>query len=429
MPVGPRDRDAVAGSAEVRGHLLHPLERRVERPGPADVVVVFAADGAEVVDVVQQPLRILGHAVLVGRGAPAAVDGALRRGAVVSADVDEQGVVQLAEFVDGVDDPADLGVGMGHEPGEHLHQPAGHRLVAIVVVGPGRNLRRPRSQPGAGRDDARLELAVVSPLPQGIPAIVELSGEPVRPLRPDMVRAVRRAGSEVGEERLVRCGGLLQPDPFDCLVGEVLGEVVVLAAHIRLDGRGLVVQGRFVLRGLAAEEAVEPVESKSGRPAVERTRRAQLPHRGDVSLAEPGGAVAVHPQGLGDSGRALRDHAVVAREAVGDLADRPHVCAVVVAAGQQRCARRRAQRGGVELVVAQPRVGDPVECGGRHRAAERRRGAEAHVVEKDDDDVGRPGGRVVDRRFRRSGVFGERIDDPGERFLGVGQVGHRSSNK
>ena len=41
-----------------------------------------------------------------------AVEHSFRAGAVVAADVDDQGVVELAEVFDGLDDPADLVVGV-----------------------------------------------------------------------------------------------------------------------------------------------------------------------------------------------------------------------------------------------------------------------------------------------------------------------------
>ncbi|CAB4947679.1 unannotated protein [freshwater metagenome] len=48
---GPRKRHGVAGTAEMRGDLLHPLERCIERPGPTHVEVVLATGGSEIIDV------------------------------------------------------------------------------------------------------------------------------------------------------------------------------------------------------------------------------------------------------------------------------------------------------------------------------------------------------------------------------------------
>ena len=56
------------------------------------------------------------------------------------------------------------------------------------------------------------------------------------------------------------------------------------------------------------------------------------------------------------------DDRVVAGIAGGHLADDAEAHGVMVAAGDQRGARRRAQRGGMELRVAQPRLGDAVHA-------------------------------------------------------------------
>ncbi len=345
----------------------------------------------------------------------------LRRRAVVTAHVDEQRVVPLPKLGDGVDDPPDLGVGMGQEARVDLHQAPGYRLVPIVVVRPRGYLLGSWRQLGTGGNDAHLDLAGIYPLAQRIPALVELAGEPVRPLRPHVVGTVCRAGREVEEERLVGRRRLLQPDPVDCLVGEILAEVVVVAAKVRLNGCGLVVQRRFVLGGVAAQETVEAFEPESGGPAVERPGGADLPGRGEVRLAEQCGAVAVHAQDLRDRGCALRYHAVVARKSVGDLADGAHVRTVVVASGQQCGARRRAQRGGVELVVAQTRTGDTVQRGRRDRPTERGWGTESDVVEQDHDDVRSAGRWVGDRWLDRGGIGHRWVDDPGEPFIARGR--------
>ena len=55
------------------------------------------------------------------------------------------------------------------------------------------------------------------------------------------------------------------------------------------------------LVGLAADEAVEVLEAATaGRPAVERPRRAGLPDRHLVALAELGGRVAVELERQGE---------------------------------------------------------------------------------------------------------------------------------
>ena len=100
------------------------------------------------------------------------------------------------------------------------------------------------------------------------------------------MRTVRRTRGKIQEERLVRRGGLLQPDPFDRLVREVLAQVVVVAPEVRLHRGGLVIERRFVLGCITAEETVETLEAESGGPPIERTRRSDLPRGREVRLTE-----------------------------------------------------------------------------------------------------------------------------------------------
>ena len=223
-----------------------------------------------------------------------------------------------------------------------------------------------------------------------------------------MVRCVGGAGGEVGEERLVGHQRLLLTDPVDRVVGHVLGEVVaLLRGAVGLDRHGAVVDGRGVLVRLAADEAVEVLEATAARgPGVERAHRARLPHRHLVALAELRGRVAVQLQRLGERRRRVRADRAVARRRGRDLRDPAHADRVVVATGEKSLAGRRAQGRRVEAVVLQPVVGEPL--GGRRRAgpAERARGAEAAVVDEDDEDVRSALGRA--QRLDR-GKLGVRI--------------------
>ena len=110
---GPGHGHALRRSAEVRRHLLHPLERRVHRPRPGRRKV---REGP-----VRSPERVPeelvldrhGNAIEGGELVRRAVEHAFGARAVVAADVDDQRVVELAEVFDGLDDPADLVVGVG----------------------------------------------------------------------------------------------------------------------------------------------------------------------------------------------------------------------------------------------------------------------------------------------------------------------------
>ena len=171
-----------------------------------------------------------------------------------------------------------------------------------------------------------------------------------------VVRRVRRARREVDEERLVAHQRLLLADPLDRLVGHVLGEVVALLRRLLgLDRGRALVDRRVVLVRLPADEAVEVLEAAAaGRPRVERAERARLPHRHLVALAELRGRVAVQLQRLGQRRAGVRADRVVARRRGRDLRDPAHADRVVVAAREQRRARRRAERGRVEAVELEP---------------------------------------------------------------------------
>jgi hypothetical protein len=80
---------------------------------------------------------------------------------------------------------------------------------------------------------------------------------------------------------------------------------------------------------------------------------------------------------------ALQDDAVVAWEACRLFRDHAEPNQVVVAAGDERRPRGRAQRGGMKVGVAQPGVGDPVERRGRYHAAEGAGRGEADVIGHD----------------------------------------------
>ena len=82
-------------------------------------------------------------------------------------------------------------------------------------------------------------------------------------------------------------GLLLVADVADRLVGEILGEVVaVVRCARRLDEVVVAHEVRRPLVGVAVEEAVVALEAEPERPAVERPRRAELPTRREVPLAD-----------------------------------------------------------------------------------------------------------------------------------------------
>ena len=280
------------------------------------------------------------------------------------------------------------------EAGEGLHQPQLEGALRFGNAAPRRHRLGARRQDRVRRDPAQLLLPREHSLAVGIPAVVELALVLVGPFPGHLVRAVARTRRPVEEEGLVGREGAVPAQPVDAALRQVFAQVVLRVVR-RLDGVGVLHQPRLPLRGLAGQEAVEVVEAVAGGPAVEGAHRRGLVGRRVVPLADRRRAVAVVAQHLGDGGRGLRDHAGVAVPVHRALGDGAVAHALVVAPGEQRGARRRADRRGVEGVVADALVGQAAERGRLDLAAEGRSLAEADVVEQDDQHVRRAGLQVL----------------------------------
>jgi hypothetical protein len=341
---------------------------------------------APLVDQRDQVLDLLGHAVEVGHLVVHADEAAFGAGAVVAGDVDEQRVVEFADLLERFLEATDLVVGVLEEPREHLGLAGEQTALVGRQRVPGLEVLGPLTEARVRGDEAKLLLALDRFGAHGVPALVELALVLVGPLLRHVVRCVDRAGRVIDEEWLVRCHRLLGLDPVDRLVGHVDREVIVL--HLRrLDLDDAVVDERVPLVGLAADEAVELVEALVRGPTVERPRDAGFPGCGLVPFAEGAGAVAVQPQHFRQRRNAVRNLLGVAGVRRRGLHDRTGVHSVVVAAGLQRHARRRAQRRRMEVVAAQTPGRELVEGRRADRSAERARAAEADVVDQHDDDV------------------------------------------
>ena len=167
------------------------------------------------------------------------------------------------------------------------------------------------------------------------------------------------------------------------------------------------------------------VEAPGVRPAVEGAGHALHVVGRQVPLAEAGGAVAVALQHAHERRAVLGARGRVAREGARELADGAEADGVVVAAGEQRRARRRAERRHVEVVVGEARLGDARHGGRVDGPAERARVAEAGVVDEDQQDVGGALGgrrRHVDRPVGRRGAQ-RAADRAAEGGIGDGQHG------
>ena len=212
------------------------------------------------------------HAVEVGVFVEHAVHAALGAGAIVAGDVEDEGVVELADLADGIDQAADVVVGVIDEGGECFDLA---EEEALLVGGEGVPILdgvRLGSEFGALRHDAQGNLPGQGFLADFVPALVEFALPFGDPFGRRVVRGVGRAGGEIDEKRLVRGHCLLEFHPGDRLVGHVVHEVVIGIGG-QFDLGGAVVKVGSPLVGLAAEEAVEMIEALAGRPAVRRARR------------------------------------------------------------------------------------------------------------------------------------------------------------
>ena len=330
-----------------------------------------------------------GHAVEVGHFVEGAVHRAFRRRAVVTDDVVDDRVVEHFEFFEGVHDPAHVVVGVLKEPGVHLHLTLEHRLEFVGHVVPRRDQVTPRGQLGIGGDDTQLLLLGEGPLALLVPPVREHAAVLGDPFVGHMMRGMSRPWRVVDEERLVGHQRLLLADPAHAVVSEVVGEVVtLLGGRRRLDWRRALVQRRFPLVVLAADEPIEMLEAAAlRRPGVERPHRRGLPHRYLVALPELGCRVAIQRQRRRQRRHRVGAHRTLPGRRGGGFSDAAHPHRVMVPARQQRLARRRAERRGVEPVVPQSSRRKSFRCRRLARPTERAGSTETDIVEQDHQHI------------------------------------------
>src|SRR5262249_42098363 len=116
----PGDGHALPGAAEVRCHLLRPLERRIERPGPA--YRHMRRGLVRTPSVIELQLLRDGNVYALNRGhlVRGAEGGPFGAGAVVAADVNDERVVKFAHVFHGLDDTANLVVGVSRVGGKDI---------------------------------------------------------------------------------------------------------------------------------------------------------------------------------------------------------------------------------------------------------------------------------------------------------------------
>jgi hypothetical protein len=310
------------------------------------VFVAKRLDPAVLLDELQLMVGVEKNAIQERHLVERAGDRALHAGAVITPDVEDQRVVELAEILDRVEQAADVPVRVFREPGEHLHLPGIELLFVVRQAVPRREQVGSLRQLRVGRNDAEPLLPLEGLAPVDIPALVELATVPVGPFREHVVRRVGGAGRVIHHPRLL---GVLRPhavQPLDGLVGEVVGKVVRFATParryaLRNTQDGIVLgDDRVVLAPGAGQKTPEMVEAPAHRPVVERPRRALNVVRGQMPLAETASHITVVAQDTWQRGTTARLDRRIAREWAGEFADRSEAHPVVVAPGQQRRTRR-----------------------------------------------------------------------------------------
>ena len=222
-----------------------------------------------------------------------------------------------------------------------------------------------------GGNDAEPLLVGEDRVAEFVPAVVEQMhvADLLDPLRRRMMRRVRAAGNVIDEERFVGRDLLELLHIRDGVIGHGRGQIPTGLPLKRIDGRRVAEQVRLPLAGVAADEPVEIIETHADRPLIERPGLARLIKGRVVILAEPRGRVTVLLENLADRAAILLDDRVVPRESRRRFAHDAIAGHVMVAAGDQCRARRRAERRGMKLRVPQSRSSrcDPTPASGRRR--------------------------------------------------------------
>ena len=128
--LGPVHDGPVARAAQVRGDLLGPLVGRIHGVRPAHGIVVVGFRTAQLVQPRHQELGGLqrGRAIEIDHLVVGAVQRALGGRTIVADDVVDQRVVEQIELFQRIDQPANVVIGILHEPGVNFHLPDEHGL-------------------------------------------------------------------------------------------------------------------------------------------------------------------------------------------------------------------------------------------------------------------------------------------------------------
>ena len=173
---------------------------------------------------------------------------ALRTGAVVAVDVNNERVVELAHVLDGLDDAADLVVHVRLIGGKDFHLlDIELLLLGCTIIPVLDDVRRPGLQLRVGRNDSETLLIGEDGFTQLVPAVVEQVHrvDLVHPFLRRMVRRVSRPRHVMQKERLVRLDLVDAVEVLNRVVRHAGDQVPAWFAFEGVDLRGVAEQVRF----------------------------------------------------------------------------------------------------------------------------------------------------------------------------------------
>src|SRR5215471_16331198 len=209
----------------------------------------------------------------------------------------------------------------------------------------------------------------------------------IDPLRSRVMRSVGASRRIMDEERHRWTDVVKLFHPVDGVVGHRGDQIVMGIADVRVDRRRVAEHIRLPLAGVATNKAVEVLETHAYRPLSERPRLARLKLGCVVVLPEPCRPITVFQKDPAYGRAVRRDDAVVALETCRLLRDDAKTNGVVIAPGEKRRPRGRAQCSGMEVRVTQPVARDAIQRRRWNHATERARSAETDIVRDDEEDV------------------------------------------
>ena len=338
----PRHANALRRTAAMRRHLFAPLERCIERPRPSRCKVREGFVRSP--EFVPEKLIFNRHGDTVERGkfVRRPVEHSLCARAVVAADVDDQRVVQFAKVFDRLDDAADLVVGVGEIGAVHVSLLDEEFLLFPIERIPLRQAIRPCGQLSVVGHNAQFLLVGKDGVADFVPAAIEEVhvADLLDPFRSRMMRRVCTARHVINEERFVRRNLLELFHVLDRIVSHRCRQIPTGLPLKRIDGRRVAEQVRLPLAGVAADEPVKILEAHTDRPLMERTRLARLIKWRVVILAEPRRRIPVLLENLTNRSAIPLDDRVVTRKSRRRFAHDTKAGYVMVAASDQRRARR-----------------------------------------------------------------------------------------